>query len=59
MGLPVWILLAYVPDFRWLLDRDDTPWYPTMRLFRQRTPGGWPAVIERVAATLRDYAHGD
>ena len=57
LGRPVWTLLAYVPDFRWLLDRDDTPWYPTMRLFRQPARGDWPAVIEQVASALRKYAH--
>jgi hypothetical protein len=45
-------LLQAVPDWRWLIGRDDSPWYPTMRLFRQRTPGDWPEVFERVAAAL-------
>ena len=49
MGKPVWVLVAYRPDFRWLLDRDDTPWYPTMRLFRQQTPGDWNEVVGRMA----------
>jgi hypothetical protein len=52
LGLPVWVMLHYVPSWRWLLDREDSPWYPTMRLFRQKTPGDWPEVIERVAQTL-------
>ncbi len=52
LAKPVWVLLSYVPDWRWLLDRDDSPWYPTMRLFRQREPGDWAGVIERVKAAL-------
>jgi tetratricopeptide (TPR) repeat protein len=53
LGKPVWLLLASHTDWRWLIDRDDTPWYPSMRLFRQRTGEGWPPVIERVVATLK------
>jgi tetratricopeptide (TPR) repeat protein len=52
MGKPVWVLISYRPDFRWLLDRDDTPWYPTMRLFRQQSPGDWTEVVQRVAKAL-------
>ncbi len=52
MGLPVWTLLCYAPDWRWLLDRSDSPWYPTMRLFRQNYLGAWADVLERVAAEL-------
>jgi hypothetical protein len=52
VGAPVWTLLPYVPDWRWMLDRDDSPWYPTMRLFRQQHRGEWQPVIERVAAEL-------
>jgi hypothetical protein len=53
LGRPVWTLLPFVPDWRWLLDRDDSPWYPTMRLFRQSARGVWGDVIARVAAALR------
>jgi len=53
LGKPVWILLPYVPDFRWLLGRDDSPWYPTATLFRQATPGDWAGVMARVAARIR------
>jgi len=45
LGKPVWTLLPYVPEWRWLLDRDDSPWYPTMRLFRQAAPGDWKSVF--------------
>lgn len=54
LGRPVWILLPFTPDYRWLLDRDDTPWYPTARLFRQPAPGDWAAVVARVGAALRE-----
>jgi tetratricopeptide (TPR) repeat protein len=53
MGKPVWILLLCGADFRWLVDRDDTPWYPTAKLFRQRAVGDWASVITRVADALR------
>jgi tetratricopeptide (TPR) repeat protein len=48
LGIPVWVLLPFAPDWRWLLDREDSPWYPTMRLFRQPKPGDWQPVVERV-----------
>jgi ADP-heptose:LPS heptosyltransferase len=54
MGRPVWTLLPLNPDWRWLLDREDTPWYSTMRLFRRRATGDWDEVIGRVAAALHD-----
>jgi tetratricopeptide (TPR) repeat protein len=53
LGKPVWILLPFVPDWRWLLKRDDSPWYPTMRLFRQPALGDWESVIAKVAAELQ------
>jgi Tfp pilus assembly protein PilF len=52
LGKEVWLMLPAVPDYRWMLDRDDTPWYPGMRLFRQSTPGNWHDVIECVGAAL-------
>ena len=54
LGKPTWTLLPFAPDWRWLLDRDDSPWYPTMRLFRQPEPGDWTAVISAVAAALKE-----
>lgn len=56
LGKPVWVLLAHVPDWRWMLGRDDTPWYPTMRLFRQTAPGDGSAVIQRVLAALDEFS---
>jgi tetratricopeptide (TPR) repeat protein len=52
LGKPVWILLSQVPDWRWMLDRDDSPWYPGARLFRQTTRGDWAPVVERVRKAL-------
>jgi ADP-heptose:LPS heptosyltransferase len=52
LGKPVWVLLPFVPDWRWMLDREDSPWYPTMRLFRQPLPGEWGSVIQRVLNEL-------
>ena len=55
LARPVWTLLARGPDWRWMLDRDDSPWYPTMRLFRQTKLHDWTSVIQRVAAELRTF----
>ena len=52
LGRPTWILLPYAPDWRWLLDRDDSPWYPTVRLFRQTTSGNWDGVLDSVRTEL-------
>jgi tetratricopeptide (TPR) repeat protein len=52
LGKPTWILLPFVPDWRWLLDRNDSPWYPTARLFRQTKLGDWSGVVERVSSEL-------
>ncbi|MEG3933551.1 tetratricopeptide repeat protein [Microcoleus sp. T3_B1] len=54
LGKPVWILLCFVPDWRWMLQREDSPWYPTARLFRQSTAGDWEGVLERAALALRE-----
>lgn len=56
LSRPVWVALKYVPDWRWMLDRADTPWYPTMRLFRQAAPGDWKSVFAQIEAALRDIA---
>jgi hypothetical protein len=52
LGMPVWTLVAYSPDWRWLLDRTDNPWYPTLTLFRQPAPGEWRSAIDNVATAL-------
>lgn len=52
LARPVWLLLPHVPEWRWLIDRDDSPWYPTMRLFRQSQPGDWAGMIARLASEL-------
>jgi tetratricopeptide (TPR) repeat protein len=54
MGKPTWVLLPKMPDWRWLLNRDDSPWYPTMRLFRQDRAGDWANVVQRVAGALAE-----
>jgi hypothetical protein len=53
LGLRTWVLLPETPDWRWMRQRDDTPWYPTMKLYRQTTAGDWHGVLRRVAADLR------
>jgi len=55
LGIPVWVLLPKVADWRWLMDRDDCPWYPTMRLFRQPTSGDWKTVVDQVATALATW----
>ena len=55
LGKPVWTLLSFVPDWRWLLGRDDSPWYPSMRLFRQNSPGDWRGVMDNVVKELRQF----
>jgi tetratricopeptide (TPR) repeat protein len=59
MGKPVWLLNRFAPDWRWLTGRDDSPWYPTLRQFRQTKPGDWDGALARVAAALRKVAGGD
>ena len=53
LGVPVWVLLPVSADWRWLLERSDSPWYPTMRLYRQSRFADWDEVLRRVAADLR------
>jgi tetratricopeptide (TPR) repeat protein len=53
LGIPVWVALASSPDWRWMLQRSDSPWYPTMRLFRQSLPGDWRHVVQQMEAELR------
>jgi tetratricopeptide (TPR) repeat protein len=56
LGRPTWLLLRDPPEWRWLLEREDSPWYPTARLFRQRKGGDWPCVVREVAAALAQMA---
>lgn len=58
LGRPVWILLPWVPDWRWMLEGERTPWYPTARLYRQPGPGDWGSVLARVRADLGTLAAG-
>jgi len=53
---PAWTMIPFAPDWRWMNDREDTPWYPTMRLFRQRERGKWGDVIGRIAEVLKTFA---
>ena len=57
LGKPVWLLLPFCADWRLMLDRDDSPWYPTMRIFRQPRPGEWDAVIESLVSALHRLVH--
>ena len=52
LGVPVWTLIPFAPDWRWLLHRDDSPWYPTMRLYRQPSFGAWNSVLDRIRAGI-------
>jgi hypothetical protein len=53
LGKPVWVMLPFAPDFRWLLRREDSPWYPSMRLFRQQRSGDWDGVIAKISQALQ------
>lgn len=53
LGKPTWVMLPFAPDWRWMLERDDSPWYPGMRLFRQPKPGDWESLFRNVADALR------
>lgn len=57
LGVPVWTLLPFEPDWRWGLQGDTTPWYPNMRLYRQPAAGDWAGVMARVAADLESGRH--
>ena len=58
LGVPVWVLLTAVADWRWLVDREDSPWYPSMRLFRQKGRGDWDGVLERVEREIDAWVSG-
>ncbi|HWR39088.1 MAG TPA: tetratricopeptide repeat-containing glycosyltransferase family protein [Patescibacteria group bacterium] len=56
MGKPVWMMIPFAPDWRWLLERQDSPWYPSMRLFRQQSRGDWPGVAANIKEALQQQA---
>jgi hypothetical protein len=58
LGKEVWLLVPFVPDWRWLTEREDSPWYPTVRLFRQPRIGDWNSVIARVDSFLTGFIKG-
>jgi hypothetical protein len=55
LAKPVWVLIPFLCDFRWMLSRTDSPWYPTMRLFRQTKPGDWETPVAEMAAALPGF----
>ena len=55
LGKPTWLLLNYVPDWRWGLDGENTDWYPSMRVFRQQKPGDWPGLLKTVQEQLKKH----
>jgi tetratricopeptide (TPR) repeat protein len=57
LGIPTWLLLSAHPDWRWFLDREDSPWYPSIKIYRQPSPGDWDSVIQRVRQDLIEYSN--
>ena len=57
LGVPCWVLITAVPDMRWMLDREDTPWYTSVKLYRQSIAGEWGPVVERVAHDLQQLVY--
>jgi hypothetical protein len=53
LGKETWLMLSYVPDWRWLLDRDDSPWYPSLKLYRQKAIGDWSSVFKDIENDLK------
>ncbi len=58
LGKPCWVVIPYTPDWRWLMQREDSPWYPSLRLFRQASFGDWPGVFSRLTAALEKMIAG-
>ena len=56
LGKPVWTLLSFIPDWRWMLNRSDSPWYPSMTLFRQKETGDWSTVFQQIKLALTQYS---
>jgi hypothetical protein len=59
LARPVWMVMPYWGDWRWMIDRTDSPWYPTMRIFRQKQPGEWQPVFTEVASALYERLSAD
>jgi len=59
LGVEAWVMLQYAADWRWMMNRDDSPWYPSLRLFRQPTPGNWAAVLHAVRYALQEWLESD
>jgi hypothetical protein len=59
LAKPVWVMITYVPEWRWLLVREDSPWYPTARLFRQDEARTWDGVVTRICAALSDFIQAE
>ena len=59
LGKPVWILIPKAADWRWMLDREDSPWYPSVRLFRQPKPGDWDVPLDRLRSALSRELAGE
>jgi hypothetical protein len=59
LGVPAWVALKHVPDWRWMLERSDSPWYRSLKLFRQPKPGDWDSVVAAMADSLRGLARRD
>lgn len=55
LGVPAWVMLQYAADWRWMTERNDSPWYPSLRLFRQPSPGDWTSVLREIEAKLQDW----
>ncbi len=54
LGIPTWLMLPFAPDWRWLLERQDSPWYPSMQIFRQPAPGDWATVVQQITGALEN-----
>jgi len=56
LGIPTLLMVTNIPDWRWLMDRVDSPWYPTLRLYRQPVPGDWNSVVQNILTDLLSHA---
>jgi hypothetical protein len=58
-GKSTWLLLPFIPDWRWMLEREDSPWYPSVKIYRQASMGDWDSVLQKVRNDLLDIKHTD